>query len=212
MNYFVQHGDEQWGPYSLADLQQQLQAGKISPGDLARSEGMSDWAPVSQVVGNIPVPVQAGYGAAAAPAMAPVAAVELPPNLHWSIVLVINMASRFIPFVFVFNMIWTFVLANWARKLNGNTNTLVLIAMYPAGFIAGIFASTMNPDTGPIIGGLLILGGVVAYIIGIFKIKGAMEDYYNCRLSGGMTFFFSTVYLQFYVNKIHKWKRTGEVP
>jgi hypothetical protein len=42
-----------------------------------------------------------------------------------------------------------------------------------------------------------------------------MEEYYNsvenCGLilSGGMTFFFSTIYLQYHINKIAKWKKTG---
>jgi hypothetical protein len=63
----------------------------------------------------------------------------------------------------------------------------------------------------------LFFGGVIAYIVGVFKIKAAMEEYYNSteniglRLSGGMTFFFSTVYLQFHINKIAKWKQTGEL-
>ena len=51
--------------------------------------------------------------------------------------------------------------------------------------------------------------------IGIFSIRSAMEDYYNSReniglmLSGVMTFFFRTIYLQYHVNRIAKWKKTG---
>ena len=65
------------------------------------------------------------------------------------------------------------------------------------------------------IGGLLIIGGAIAYIVGVFKIKNAMEEYYNSRenislvLSGVMTFFFSTVYLQYHINSIARWKKTG---
>ncbi len=221
MNYFVRHGEEQLGPFSLADLQQHAQSGRISPGDLAQSEGMQDWAPVSQVIGNIPVPVMAGYGAAAAPAAALVETVPLPPNLHWSIVLLINIFSQFIPFGFAFNIVWTFILANWSRKLDGSTSTMVLVAMYPAGLFAGVLAIAFTREIGAGaagIGGFLILGGVVAYVIGIFKIKGAMEEYYNykenifLKLSGVMTFFFSTIYLQYWVNKITRWKTTGELP
>lgn len=214
MNYFVQRGDQRLGPFSLADLQQQVQAGKILMGDLAQSEGMADWAMVSQVIGNIAVPTTA-YGAAAAPALEPVQTVPLPPNLPWLVILLMNIASRlWEPFV-LFNIIWTFLLANWARKLNGNVNTLVLVAMYPAGFIAGALAINLNPGSGEAIGVLLILGGAVAYIVGIFKIRSAMEEYYNSTenigltLSGVMTFFFSTIYLQYHVNRIHKWKKTG---
>jgi hypothetical protein len=216
MDYFVKSGEQRLGPFSLAQLQEQVQSGKVSMGDLAQSEGMADWAPVSQVIGNIPVPVTP-YGAAAAPALEPVQTVDLPPNLHWVIVLLMNIASRLWIGFLLFNFAWTFVLANWARKLNGNVNTLVLVAMYPGGIIAGVLAIVINPESGDAIAGFLILGGVIAYIVGIFKIRAAMEEYYNSTenigltLSGAMTFFFSTVYLQYHVNRIAKWKRTGEL-
>src|SRR5258708_36749167 len=54
MQYFVKRGDEKFGPYTLAELQRYVQAGNISPEDLTQSEGMTDLAPVSQVLGNIP--------------------------------------------------------------------------------------------------------------------------------------------------------------
>jgi hypothetical protein len=229
MNYFVKRGEQRLGPYSLADLQQRVATLSLLPTDLAQSEGMTDWAPISQIIGNIPAPAPApvgtvfgggvgsvygGFGAAAAPAMA-VDAVPLPPNLHWVLVLVLSFLARIYGPAILFNLAWTMILANWARKLNGNNNILILVAMYPAGIIAGVFAITMNPDTGVPIFGLLFLGGIIAYIVGVFKIRSAMEDYYNSkeniglRLSGAMTFFFSIVYLQYHVNKIAKWKQTG---
>lgn len=214
MNYFVQRGDQRLGPFSLAELQQQVQAGKILMGDLAQSEGMTDWAMVSQVIGNIPVPT-AAYGAAAAPALEQAQTVPLPPNLPWLVVLLMNVLSRLWIGFLLFNFAWTFVLASWARKLDGNVNTLILVAMYPAGFIAGIAAFVVNPESGEAIAGFLILGGAIAYLVGIFKIKAAMEEYYNSteniglRLNGVMTFFFSTIYLQYHINRIAKWKKTG---
>jgi uncharacterized RDD family membrane protein YckC len=68
MNYFIQRGDQQYGPYTLAELQQYLAAGNIVPSDLARSEGMEQWLPVWQVAGTVAVPVTAS-GAAVAPAL-----------------------------------------------------------------------------------------------------------------------------------------------
>jgi len=65
------------------------------------------------------------------------------------------------------------------------------------------------------IGGILFVAGLIFYIIGIFKIRDAMLEYYNSRekigleLTGAMTFFFSTVYLQYHVNEIARWKKTG---
>lgn len=210
MNYFVKRGEERFGPYSLAELQQYVQSGNIAPGDLAQSEGMAEWVPVSQILGNIPLPT-------AAPATAQTVTVEpvkLPPNLHWAVLLLLVALTRQL-----FNWIWAFVLANWARKLIGNNRPMVLVAMYPAGIVAGIlaFAFLSGGESGPgmIVGTICIIGGLVTYIVGIFAVRSAMEDYYNSKeniglqLSGAMTFFFSTIYLQYHVNRIAKWKKTG---
>ena len=102
---------------------------------------------------------------------------------------------------------------------SGNNKALVLVAMYPAGFLAGAlavgFASATHNSGIIAVGGFLILAGLIAYLVGIFKIREAMEEYYNSRenialtLSGVMTFFFSTIYFQYHINRIHRWKNTG---
>lgn len=210
MQYFVKRGEEKFGPYSLADLQQYVQSGSVSPDDLAQSEGMNDWVPVSQILGNIPAPVVAPSVAAPAPELVP-----LPPNLHWLLLLLLDVITRQL-----FNWVWAFVLANWARKLSKNNKPMVLVAMYPAGFITAIVAvgalsRSQGMEFAPALAGLCIVGGLVAYIVGIFSIRSAMEDYYNSTeniglsLGGGMTFFFSTIYLQYHVNRIARWKKTG---
>lgn len=211
MEYFIKRGEEKFGPYSLTDLQHQMRTGQIAASDLAQSEGMSgDWVPVSQVLGTIPVPVVTARGAmAAAPA---VPTVPLPPNLHWGFVFLLGAVTRQL-----FNMIWALVQANWARKLINDNKPMVLVAMYPAGMIGGVVAMTMGlgHEASAAIGGVLIFAGAITYIFGIFSIKHAMEDYYNSteniglQLSGGMTFFFSTVYLQYHINRIARWEKTG---
>lgn len=208
MNYFVKHEDQTLGPFTLAQLQQQLDSGAITSVDLAQSEGMTDWVQVSQILGNIPIPVSTGYGSAAAMAPTPqVVTVPLPYNLHWGVLLLIEIFTRNL-----FNLIWALYLANWARKLDGQSKHLVLIAMYPAGIVAGIVAMGNQSSA---MGGILIFGGLIAYLFGIFSIRSAMEEYYNsvenCGLilGGAMTFFFSTIYLQYHINKIAKWKKTG---
>ena len=58
--------------------------------------------------------------------------------------------------------------------------------------VAGIMAVATGKA---IVGAILIFGGLIAYLFGIFSIRGAMEEYYSTReniglqLSGGMTFF-----------------------
>src|ERR1044072_4189490 len=50
MNYWVSRGGQQYGPYSLSDLQRYVGSGNILPTDMARNESMSQWLPVSQIL------------------------------------------------------------------------------------------------------------------------------------------------------------------
>jgi GYF domain 2 len=213
MKYFIKRGEENFGPYSLSEVQEYVQSGRVIITDLAQSEGMPNWVPVSQILGNIPAPAIAP----AAPAVyATVPLVDLPPNLHWGLLLLLNLITRQL-----FNIIWAFVLANWARKLSGDNKPMVLVAMYPAALFAAIFGAAIIGGMGGeknfalLIIFVCIIGGLIAYLFGIFKIRDAMEEYYNSRenigltLSGVMTFFFSTIYLQYHVNRIARWKKTG---
>jgi GYF domain 2 len=206
MEYFVKRGEERFGPYSLSDLQMYLQAGNVLAADLAQSEGMAEWMPVSQVLGNIPAaPVITGIPVTTTEAQL----VPLPPNWHWLIILVLGVLTRQL-----FNMIWALVQANWARKLGNDNKPMVLVAMYPAGMIAGTLTMAFNPRMAAL-GGLFIIGGAIVYLVGIFSIKSAMEEYYTSteniglQMSGVMTFFFSTVYIQYQINSIARWKKTG---
>jgi uncharacterized protein DUF4339 len=207
MEYFVKRGDQRFGPYSLSDLQQYVQSGNVTLEDLTQSEGMADWVPVSHVLGNIPAMAIAGGGVAVATAPA-AELVPLPPNLHWSIVLILGILTRQL-----FNLVWALLQGNWARKLSGDNKPLVLVAMYPAGMVAGFL--TIALFRLPALGGLLIIAGAIIYLVGVFSIKAAMEEYYNSteniglQMSGVMTFFFSTVYIQYHINSIARWKKTG---
>jgi GYF domain 2 len=207
MGYLIKRGEQTFGPYSLTDLQRYVQSGNVLLEDLAQSEGLSDWVPVRQVLGDIPTATASTTPVVAGPV---VEHVPLPPNLHWAGLLVLNILTS--KFFNLFNLIWALILANWGRKLSGDNKPLVLVAMYPASMVAGFIAISMHVFA---VGGLLILGGLIVYLFGIFAIREAMEDYYNSveniglTLSGPMTFFFSTVYLQYHVNRIARWKATG---
>lgn len=207
MEYFVKRGEQRFGPYTLSDLQNYVQSGNVLTADLAQSEGMTDWLPVSQVLGTIPATtLTSPIGTLATPEPQ---LVPLPPNLHWSIVLILGVVTRQL-----FNLVWALVQANWARKLCGDNKPMVLVAMYPAGMVAGIMTSLLFPRTAPL-GAVFIFGGAIVYLFGVFSIKAAMEEYYTTteniglQMSGAMTFFFSTVYIQYHVNSIARWKKTG---
>jgi hypothetical protein len=217
MNYRIKRGNQDFGPYSLADLQRYVQDGHISPDDMAQSEGMTEWVPVSQVLGDIPAPtIQSapGFTGMELDAAAAQQIVPLPPNLHWGWLLLLNVITRS-----YFNMIWAFIQANWARKLSGKNTALVLVAMYPAGMISGGVLAVIGKSSDEAamsgLGGVLIIVGVICLIVSVFKIKDAMEEYYNTvediglSLSGAMTFFFSVIYIQYHINRIARWKKTG---
>lgn len=215
MDYQIQRGDQTFGPYSLAEIQGYIQSGRILLTDQAKSEGMTEWVSVSQILGNIPISAPAAI--AVAP---PQDLVPLPPNLHWAIVLVIMIVGRLVGFILIlFTWIWGIILANWARRLVNDNTALVLVAMYPAGFVAGVFAigagAASSNEFFTVLGFVFIIAGAIAYLVGIFKIRSAMEDYYNSKenialtLSGAMTFFFSIIYLQYHINRIARWKKTG---
>jgi hypothetical protein len=46
MKYYIQRQLNEYGPYTLADLQRYVAQGSIQLADLTRSEGMTDWVPV----------------------------------------------------------------------------------------------------------------------------------------------------------------------
>ena len=208
MEYFVKRGEQRFGPYSLSHLQQYVQSGNLVVEDLAQSEGMTDWVPLSQVLGNIPVIAIGPPGSVVSSTIEP-QLVPLPPNLHWSIVLILGLLTRQL-----FNLIWALIQGNWARKLSGDNKPLVLVAMYPAGMVAGVLTIFLYRGAAAL-GGLFMIAGAIVYLVGMFSIKAAMEEYYNSkeniglRLSGVMTFFFSTVYIQYHINSIARWKKTG---
>lgn len=110
MNYYILRGEEKFGPYTLAQLQEYLRTGNIVETDLAQSEGMTDWVPVTQVVGNISVPLTSGPGRTDTE-VALVETVPLPANMHWLVLLVLEIITRNL-----FNLGWALYLANWGAK------------------------------------------------------------------------------------------------
>jgi hypothetical protein len=223
MKYYIKRDLNEYGPYTLADLQRYVAQGNISMADLTRSEGLHDWVPVSQVIGNIPVPVPAAaaypgavaYGTQSAYGVAPaVATTPVPPDFHWALVLLLG-----IPTCFLFWTAWIIVEAAWVRKIKPASKGLLFILLalgcfFLGGFVNG-FAGAMSHGQAPPYGSIFSLGGLALQIVGIFTIKSDLEDYYNntenigLTLSGVMTFFFAVFYFQHHFSRIAKWKKTG---
>src|SRR6266478_6955473 len=123
MNYFIKRDLQEYGPYTLSELQRYVASGNVLLTDLCRSEGLSDWVPVSQVIGNIPVPVAAPAPTAASAAAAAAALYPAPPSLHWAIVLLLTIVT-----CGLFLWIWALVEAYWVRKVQPESKGMILWA------------------------------------------------------------------------------------
>src|SRR5215467_3035268 len=111
MNYFIKRDTSEYGPYTLADLQKYVASGNVLLTDLCRSEGLTDWVPVSQVIGNIPVPAapqpaaaQGSYPAAGTYATPVAQQYPPPPNLHWGVCVLLGIVT-----CGIFGVVWLMV-------------------------------------------------------------------------------------------------------
>ena len=224
MNYFIKRELNEYGPYSLADLQKYVASGNILLTDLCRSEGLTDWVPVSQVIGNIPVPAApqpvapAAYGAAGtypAPVASPY---PPPPNLHWGICVLLGVVT-----CGVFALVWLMVQAVWIRKVQPASKSVfyvgVVIGLWALSFFFAIFQTFSAARTGhndPAIQGMVVLINLsftVLWIVAAFSMRNSIEEHFNSAepiglsLSGVMTFFFNVYYFQYHFTQINEMKR-----
>ena len=235
MKYFIQRQLNEYGPYTLADLQRYVAQGSIQLSDLTRSEGMTDWVPVSQVIGNIPIPVpapvtqaygaSAGYGGASAvyggsgivyggqPAAMGMDT-PVPVDFHWALVLLIGICT-----CGLFFSAWIIVEAVFVRKIKPESKGLMFVIIAVAGAYLGGFAngfiSAMNHTDPQPLGHLITIVFAGIYLVGAFTMRTDLEEYYNTaepinlKLSGVMTFFFAIFYFQHHFSRIAQWKKTG---
>ena len=228
MNYYISRDGQQFGPYTLAEVQRYVADGNILLTDLAHCEGMASWVPVQQILSNNPAKPPSSPPAAPNWAQAPVYQQQpmgvaqqpvagtsgpLPPDLHWALVLVIGI------FCSIFMVVWMFIEAGFVKKLRPSSNAGMFyglgIGAVVLGYIVIIAGASMKEDGLMALAGLIILAGSVMIIVGHFTMKSALEEYYNTvepinlRLSGVMTFFFNIIYFQYHFNRIRQYKTTG---
>lgn len=218
MLYHVTRNGQNYGPYTLEDLQRYVASGNVLPTDLAKSEEMAEWVPVSQVLGvamPVAVPVEAGYAGAVAPAYpSGVAPYPDPPNLHWALVLLIGFFT-----CGLFSVVWCFVQAAWMRKVNPRSNAIFFYTGYAVvsygGTIARIMLMVMSSFHRQYFGLAIPVWvlSVVLVELAFFDMRRSMEEHFNgpepvgLTLSGVMTFFFGMLYFQYHFTKINELKR-----
>ena len=202
MTYQISRDGQEFGPYSLSDVQRYVGTGNILVTDLARAEGTTEWIPVSQVIGTIavaPPPAAAAY--------VPVANYPDPPNLHWALVLLFSFLS-----CALFYYVWALIQAAWMRRIQPKSQALFY---YIGGLVCVviyvILAFGSRAESG--ISLIFRIGGSVLIIVGAFNLRSSLEEHYTSAepigltLSGVMTFFFPTIYFQYHFNRINEIKR-----
>jgi hypothetical protein len=120
MTYMISRDGQEFGPYSLSDLQRYVATGDILPSDMARSEGMYEFLPVSQIIGTIPVPVTLSPIS-----LTPAVEYPNPPNLHWGLVLLFGIIT-----FGLFDAAWGIVLGIWMRKLLCRLCGLLVVCLF----------------------------------------------------------------------------------
>jgi hypothetical protein len=206
VNYFIKRDEQQYGPYTLSDLQRYVASGEVSLTDLAISDASAEPVPVAQIIGTIAVP-PTGFTPAAPVSMAQT--YPEAPNLHWGLVLLFTLLT-----CGIFIYVWDIVQAVWLKKIEPESKALYI---YLGGdfvvlvIFAESFRAAFTHTTSPFVG-LLQLVLAVVIIVGRFNFRHWMEKHYNeaepmgLQLSGVMTFFFGTFYFQYHINDINSRK------
>jgi hypothetical protein len=217
VTYKIARDGQEFGPYSLADVQRYVGTGNILLNDLALAEGATDWIPVAQVVGTIAVQpaVPAGYAAVAMPDFPD------PPDLHWALVLLFGMIT-----CGIFQMVWELVQTMWMKKVQPDTKVLlynlIFLALWVLNFVfafgRGLLVGLHRTDTSMVVmlGGVssfISIGMLVMMIVYRFVMRSSLLRHFNeadpigLSLSGVMTFFFGEIYFQYHFNRINAIKR-----
>jgi hypothetical protein len=226
MTYQVSRNGQMYGPYTLEDLQRYVASGNILPTDMARSEDMSDWLPVGQILGIAPLGTAGTAGATGIPApdyAAPSTypqptgiAYPDPPNLHWGLELLLGFVT-----CGFFVVVWNLILAAWANRIEPASKALifyiaatVLIALN-IGSSWGIMIAVAHhaQPHHSLLGNLISIACWVVRLIARFTLRDTLEQHYNgpeplgLRLNAVMTFFFGGIYFQYKLNEINEIKQ-----
>lgn len=152
MHYQISRNGQMYGPYTLEDLRRYLASGNVLLTDLAKSDEMSEWVPVSEILGGTapgagPIgDAQSAQGQAfqnpsfsnpgggatyVDPVYNPAAGLgagqyQDPPNLHWGLYLLFTILT-----CGLFSKVFTVIQAAWLKKVQPNSNGLIFyIGLY----------------------------------------------------------------------------------
>jgi GYF domain 2 len=222
MTYQVSRNGQMYGPYALDDLKRYVASGNILPTDLAKSEEMPEWVPVSQILGTSSVPREAyatptAYAAPSLTSQPTGVAYPDPPNLNWALELFLGFVT-----CALFVMVWNLVIASWANRIEPASKALTyyiiatVLIVLNLGSSWGVFISMAhhNHPHQHFLGNLIGIAAWVVRLIARFTLRDTLERHFNgpeplgLRLNAVMTFFFGGIYFQYKLNEINQLKQT----
>lgn len=231
MKIHVSHDGEKFGPYEEMEARSMYLDGRIANTYLVWHEGPAEWQPASQVFSKTPslpqvaelqVPasvaephramMDTGFVAASKPDRLTPTGIfwPMPPKLHWALVALFSLLT-----FGLFAVVWFFVQASWIRKIDpGSKATKYLVGQVVLAIVGGIMSEF--PGAGAkAVGGILTLSSYVLFYCAYYSMRRSMLHQFNVvkpmglKLSGLMTFFFSTLYLQHHMTRIARWRVNG---
>ncbi|SNS23235.1 protein of unknown function [Granulicella rosea] len=150
MLYQISRNGQMYGPYTLDDLRRYVASGNVLQTDLAKTDEMPDWLPVSEILSSAPAtpPTQSAAGEAvyaplaATPVAVPptttapsgVYAYPNPPGLNWILLLLLGFFTCGF-FLFIYEMIQ----ASWLRKIFPNSRVLFFYIAFIVVEVVSIF-------------------------------------------------------------------------
>jgi hypothetical protein len=222
MQFQISRNGQMYGPYTLEDLQRYVASGNVLVTDLAKSDEMAEWVPVSSLLGataptSTPAFSTPMFGSSPEPTSAVVNEYPDAPNLHWGLVLLFTVLT-----CGLFALVWELVVNAWLKKVQPNANSLyyyiayvgVSLMYFVVVFIAAASHQMNQPNP---LKSVLYLALIVLGLVARYSERSSLEEHFNgpepygLGLSGVMTFFFSTYYFQYHLNRINELKRSARL-
>jgi hypothetical protein len=223
MLYHVTRNGQNYGPYTLEDLQRYVASGNVLLTDLCKSDDMAQWLPVSQVLGIATPAAHPAYPHPHPPAYPPSGLAPYPdaPNLSWGLVLLFSFFT-----CTLFMWVWNLVLAAWMRRVRPGSNavfyyiaaTVLLCCQGVVGTHSHVVFNQPGVHwwvtyyTGHPLRNFTGLAVWIVRLIARFTMRSDLEQHFNgpepvgLSLSGVMTFFFGGIYFQYKLNEINRTK------
>ncbi len=204
MTYQIARDGQLYGPYTVDDLRRYIASGNVLPTDLAKSEEMTSWIPVAQILSshdaasqpayvpvedthsapaeNGPVPPVNYPPVTAASYAAPTAQYPDPPNLNWGLELLLGFFT-----CAIFVVVWNLVIAAWAKRVDPNSKAFffyiaatILIVMNVGGSWGAMMAVAYHhPYHGNIGSGIISLIAWVIRLVARFSLRDTLEQHFN---------------------------------